>query len=167
MTQDAASVTPVRPTPKMATELPPGLWSTSITIRLGRCDVAGIVYTPQYFDIFNEVMEAWYIERLGINYYDVHKERGIGLGYGHASCEFFAPSRMGETLAISVAIERVGRSSVTIILHAMKDGRERVRGRYVSVCTAIDTWRVVPLPPDLKDALLAYQGAADTRIDQA
>ena len=144
-------------TPLQAADLPRGAWSTSVPIRFGRCDAAGIVYTPQYFDLFISVIEAWYIDALGIDYYDTLMGRRVGLGYAHASCEYFAPSSMGDVWTVIVMIERLGRSSLTTTLHVMVDGRERARGRLVSVATDLATGSVIPIPPDIKTALEHYR----------
>ena len=147
--------------PLTANDLPAGLWSVAVPIRFGHCDAAGIVYTPNYFDLFNGVIEDWHPGALGIDYHGLLTQRRIGLGYGHASCEFLVPSRMGEVLQVAVRVERIGRSSFTLVLHAMKGGREAVRGRFISVATSLDTHAVTPIPPDLRAAIEAYQERCD------
>ncbi len=143
--------------PLAATDLPQGLWATDVPILFGHCDPAGIVYTPHYFNIFNGVIEIWHGQRLGLDYYGLITERRLALGYGHAACDFFAPSRMGDTLRVAVAIAGIGRSSLTLLLHATRDGREVVRGRFVSVATSLETHTVVQLPADLRTAYEAYR----------
>lgn len=147
---------PERLTPFTDADLPAGMWRTAVPIRFGRCDAAGIVYTPHYIDLFIGATEVWYIEALGIDYYRLLDRRRIGMGYARVACDFFAPSRMGETLDIGLLVERIGRSSVTVTLHAMAAGRERARGRFVSVATSADDWRPIPLPADLASAFRGY-----------
>lgn len=142
--------------PLTEAEVPAVLWSTPVPIRFGHCDPAGIVYTPHYFHLFNGVIEVWHGEALGLDYYALIGARRTGLGYGHAACDFFAPSRMGEMLRVAVAIERIGQASLTLVLHATRAGREVARGRFVAVATSLDTHAVVPLPPDLRAAYERY-----------
>jgi 4-hydroxybenzoyl-CoA thioesterase/acyl-CoA thioester hydrolase len=138
-------------------DLRPGLWSTEVAIRFGHCDPAGIVYTPHYFDMFNGVIEQFYPSALGIDYYALIRERRLGPGYGHAACDFFAPSLMGEVMEVAVAVERIGRASYTLILHAMKADKEAVRGRFVTVMTSLDSFRTTPIPDDVRASLETYQ----------
>jgi len=148
--------TDTRPTPLTRAELPEGLWSHPITFRHGQCDPAGIVYTPKFFDVFNQAIEAWFCERLGLNYYDLLGPRRLGLGYAQASAVFFAPCRMGDQVDIFIRVEKIGTSSYSLTLHAMKGDTEALRGEYTTVTTSLDTMRPIPIPADIKDALTAY-----------
>ena len=138
-------------------ELPPSVWSHAVPIRFRHCDPAGIVFTPRYFEILNETVEVFFGERLGIDYYAVLGERRIGLGYAHASCDFMRPSRMGEVLDVAVLVERIGRSSYTLICPILKRGAEVGRGRLVTVSTTLATSTACPIPSDIRDALEAYR----------
>lgn len=139
-------------------DLSPAIWRHAIAIRFGHCDPAGIVYTPQYFHLFNTVLEEWYGQVLGISYYDLIGPRGTGLGYAHASADFARPARMGETLEVAVVLEAIGRSSVTLTLHAFKDGLECARGSFVTVVTSLAEHKAIPVPDDLRAAFEAYRG---------
>ena len=43
-------------------------FSVDMPIRFSHSDPAGIVYYPNYFDMFNSVIEDWFSEALGIDY---------------------------------------------------------------------------------------------------
>ena len=47
-------------------------------IRFSDCDPAGIVFYPQYFVMFNGLVEDWFNEGLGVGYRKVVIERRIG-----------------------------------------------------------------------------------------
>ena len=145
-----------RPTPLRRAELGDALWSSAVKIRFGQCDPAGIVYTPQFFDIFNVVIEDWYAQALGLDYYEIIGERHVGLGYVSAHSDFFAPARMGDTLDIAVAVERIGNSSFTLVLHAFRGEQETLRGRFTVVTTDLNLHKSIPVPDDLRSALLDY-----------
>lgn len=147
-----ARFAPLRPN-----DLPPSVWRSALAIRFGHCDPAGIVYTPQYFHLFNTVLEDWYGKALGISYYELIGARRTGLGYAHASADFATPARMGETLEVAVVVEAVGRSSVTLVLHAFKDGVECARANFVTVVTSLVSHKAMPVPDDLRAAFEAYR----------
>ncbi len=148
---------PSRTRPLSRADLPPGVWSHAVPIRFRHCDPAGIVFTPRYFEILNETVEVFFGEALGIDYYAVLGTRQIGLGYAHASCDFMKPSRMGEVLDVAVVVDRIGRSSYTLICPILKQGFEVGRGRLVTVSTTLSTLAACPIPSDIRDALERYR----------
>lgn len=145
-----------KPVPLALSELKRPLWSTRTTIRFGQCDPAGIVYTPNFFDIFNVAVEQWYGDALGIDYYDLIRNRRTGLGYVNAFADFFLPCRMGDELDIAVDVARIGNTSFGLILHAFREEHEALRGRLAVVTTSLVSHRPVPIPDDLRRALAAY-----------
>lgn len=138
------------------TSRPAQLWSAKTTFRHGQCDPAGIVYTPQFFDVFNRTIEQWFCEGLGLDYYDVLGARRIGLGYVSASAEFFVPCRMGDEVEIFVRLARIGNKSYALTLHAMKGEQEALRGQFVTVTTSLETHGSIQIPDDIRRALVAY-----------
>jgi 4-hydroxybenzoyl-CoA thioesterase/acyl-CoA thioester hydrolase len=138
-------------------ELGPAVWRMPVTIRFGHCDPAGIVYTPAYFDLFNVAVEEWWSAGLGLDYYAAIRDRKLGVGYGHASADFLAPSFMGDVLEIAIVVAAIGRASLTLTMHGMKDGAEAVRGRLIVVTTSLVEHRAVPIPADIREALEAYR----------
>ena len=85
-------------------ELPSGIWRTRLSVRFGSCDPAGIVYTPEYLNLFNGVIEDWYGDALGLPYHELVGTRRTGLGYAHVSADFATPSRMGDVLDVAVIV---------------------------------------------------------------
>ena len=138
-------------------DLPEPVWRTRIAIRFGSCDPAGIVYTPEYLHLFNGVVEDWYGAALGIPYYDIIRQRRIGLGYAHVSVDFAKPSSMGDVLDVSVIVGKIGRASLTLRIHAFKDGVECVRATFVTVTTSLIDHKAIALPDDVRRAVAAYR----------
>lgn len=151
-----------RPVPLSRDQLAPGLWGRKVTFRHGQCDPAGIVYTPNFFDVFNQSLEAWFPTALGLDYYELIGPRRIGLGYARAASVFFTPCRMGDEVEIFIRVARIGTSSYSLVLHAMKGEQEALRGEFTTVTTSLDDNRPVAIPEDLRSALTAYAaGSAD------
>ncbi len=146
-----------RLTPLTSADFSPGVWSTPATIRFGHCDPAGIVFTPRYFDILHTAIEEFFGGALELDYYAMAHKRRLGLGYGHAGCDFFKTNSMGDRLDIAVTVAHIGQSSYSLDLHAMKNGEETLRGRFVTVPTSMETWRPIPIPHDIREALAAYR----------
>lgn len=140
-------------------DLPTNMWSTKTTFRHGQCDPAGIVYTPEFFNVFNRVVEEWFDDALGIRYHEIIRNRRQGLGYVTASATFFNPCMMGEEAEIFVSVVRIGNKSYQLALHVMKNGSEALRGELATVTTDLETHRPIDIPCDIKDALLIYAEA--------
>ena len=124
-------------------------------IRFSDCDPAGIVFYPQYFVMFNGLVEDWFDGPLGIGWRQLLGERRIGLPTVRLEADFKAVSRMGDRVVLSLAVERLGERSLTLDLacHGSGDGALRMRARQVLVTTSLATDRAIPLPSDLRSAI--------------
>lgn len=135
---------------------PQGAFTRGVQIRFSHCDPAGIVYFPHYFNMCNGLIEDWYTEELGVNYADLILHDRHGFPFVHVETDFRIPSRMGETLELTLLIEKIGRSSLTLVIVGHKDGIERLRARTVTAMMSLSSRRSVELPAALRAAFEAY-----------
>jgi len=133
------------------------VWRTVVPIRFSHCDPAGIVYFARYFDLLNGVVEDWFNQSLKIDYYEMIGPRRVGLGYVSANADFFRPGFMGDQLECAVVVHRIGRSSLTLHVHASRDAEPVLLARLVIVTTSLKTHKSIALPDDLRAALERYQ----------
>jgi 4-hydroxybenzoyl-CoA thioesterase len=96
-------------------------------IRFAHCDPAGIVYFPQYLVMTNALVEDWFNDALGIDYARMISARRIGLPIVKLNCEFSRPSRMGETVTLTLAVDSVGQRSIRIDIVCHCEGEVRYR----------------------------------------
>jgi len=123
-------------------------------IRFSDCDSAGIVFYPQYFVMFNGLIEDWVNEELAIGYHTLVLGRRIGLPTVHIEADFRAVSRLGDRVSLSLAVERLGGRSLTLALRCVgADGDVRMSLRQVLVTTSLDSHRAVDIPSDLRLAI--------------
>jgi 4-hydroxybenzoyl-CoA thioesterase len=123
-------------------------------IRFSDCDPAGIVFYPQYFVMFNGLVEDWFREGLHAGWDALVLERRIGLPTVRLEVDFNAVSRMGDQVVLSLAVERLGGRSLTLALRCeSREGQLRVAARKVLVTTSLDTHRAVDIPPDIRAAI--------------
>jgi 4-hydroxybenzoyl-CoA thioesterase len=128
-------------------------------IRFSHCDPAGIVFFPQYLVLFNQLVEDWFTDGLGISYADLLGPRRVGLPIVRLECDFRAISRMGDTVAFGLAVERVGGRSLTLALQARGSDALRVSSRQVLVFTSLDSHQAISMPADVRGALSALSFA--------
>ncbi|MBM3391076.1 MAG: acyl-CoA thioesterase [Betaproteobacteria bacterium] len=131
-------------------------------VRFSHCDPAGIVFYPQYFIMFNGLVEDWFNQGLGVNYARYITEHRLGFPIVKLECDFVAPSKIGEIITLGLKLERLGRSSMEIAVDCRHGREERLRARFVLVSMDLDRQRAQPVPDDLRALMLAFrQGQFD------
>jgi 4-hydroxybenzoyl-CoA thioesterase len=127
-------------------------------IRFHHCDPAGIVFYPQYFVLFNELVEDWFNAGLGINYASFHQRQRLGTPMAHIECDFLAPSKIGETLTLELGVKRIGRTSLTLAVEGKSGVEPRIRATLIVVLASMDTHRPVAIEGDLRERLSRFAG---------
>jgi len=125
-------------------------------IRFHHCDPAGIVFYPQYFVLFNELVEDWFNQGLGIDFARFHVDDGMGVPMGSITCRFSSPSKVGEMLRLSLSVNRIGRSSVEMNVTGTSGGEVRVQATLTVVVAALKNHRSVPISADMRARLERY-----------
>jgi 4-hydroxybenzoyl-CoA thioesterase len=121
-----------------------------LLIRFAHCDPAGIVFFPQYFVMFNNLVEDWVTDALGIPYAQLLGERRTGLPTVSLQTDFRAISRMGDTVTLGLQVKKLGTRSLTLALQCRQGDELRVQAEQVLVSTSLDTHRAIELPADLR-----------------
>ncbi len=132
-------------------------FTRSVPVRFSHCDPAGIVYFPHYFDMFNGLIEDWYTQELGFDYAELIMGSRYGFPFVHIECDFKVPSRIGEVIDLTLLVERIGRSSLGIIIVCHRDGIERLRARMTTAMISLETGKVVSLPQALRNRIESYR----------
>ena len=124
-------------------------------IRFSDCDPAGIVFYPQYFVMFNGLLEDWVDGPLGIGFAELVARRRIGLPTVRLEADFRAVSRFGDAVELSLQVERLGGKSLTLALRccAAGNGELRMSMRQVIVTTSLETHAAIEVPADLRAAI--------------
>ena len=85
-------------------------------IRFAECDPAGIVFYPQYFVMFNNLLEAWIDGLLPEGFAGYIGKQRFGLPTVRLEADFRAISRMGDDVELSLEVLRLGGKSLTLSL---------------------------------------------------
>ena len=125
-------------------------------IRFHHCDPAGIVFYPQYFVLFNELVEDWFNQGLGVDFARFHVEQGLGVPMGSIVCKFLSPCKVGEKLHLSLSINRIGKSSLELNVTGTSGDETRVQATLTVVLASLKGMRSVPFPDDLRTKLERY-----------
>jgi 4-hydroxybenzoyl-CoA thioesterase len=125
-------------------------------IRLSHCDATGHVFLPNYFHIFNALVEDWFYEAIEVPYDSLLMERRLSLPTVKLETTFSHPTRMGEIVDFWLTVTHVGRTSVRFTVGVDKDGEQRVRMHRVAVCVSQDTGKAVSIPDDVREKILEF-----------
>jgi 4-hydroxybenzoyl-CoA thioesterase len=135
-------------------------------IRFGETDSAGIVYYPNYFDMFNEIVEDWFEEDLGMSFWQLHQGENLGIPMAHVECDFVAPCMLGDTITLSLTATDLGRTSLKLQIIVSTDGEIRLRANLIVVFVDLLTFRPIE-PPEALRALIASRVIAAPLTDEA
>lgn len=129
-------------------------------VRYSDSDAQGIVFNGNYLTYFDDTITD-YFEAAG---FDWHGPHGVEIVLAHVAIDFSAPARIGDRLATGARVSRIGTTSFTIDLKTWNEDTEAtiVSGRQVQVTVDRETFRPVPVPPVLAEAISALQGGLPT-----
>jgi len=126
------------------------VFQTTILVRFGDLDAAGIAYYPRLVNFLHVAFEDFFAGHVGRTYPQVFKE-GLGFPSVKIEIEFLSPVHYGEHVTVGVSVLKVGRSSVHLQYAASVDGRDVFKARQVAVVVDMKTFKSVPLPDWLRE----------------
>ena len=129
-------------------------FTTSILVRFGDLDAAGIAYYPRLVNFLHEAFEDFFRGHVGRPYPEVFGE-GLACPTVKLEMEFQSPVHYGDQVDIGVVVEHVGRTSVRIRYEGSVGGRPVFRARNTVVMVDMKTFRSIPVPEWLRERLEA------------
>jgi 4-hydroxybenzoyl-CoA thioesterase len=135
------------------------MFKTSILVRFGDLDAAGIAYDPNLVNFLHEAFEDFFVGHVGRPYPDVFRD-GIGFPTVKVEMEFLSPVHYGDHVDIDVTVEHVGRTSVRIRYEGSVGGWPVFKARNTQVVVDMRTFRPTPLPPSLRESFEAAKESA-------
>jgi 4-hydroxybenzoyl-CoA thioesterase len=125
-------------------------------VRFQHCDPAGIVFFPQYFQLFNEVVEDWFANALQTHWRAYHLELKQGCPIKKIDTEFFAPSFIGDVLDCELTVDRLGGPSIQLTIRMTCNGELRAVEHETRVQVSTLENRPKPWAPELRERMARY-----------
>lgn len=126
----------------------------SFRVRYGECDPQGIVFNANYIAYFDHgITELW---REAFGSYAVMEERGIDMVVAEVNAQFRGSARFDELVSLSVAIERLGTTSMTTRLWLHRGEELLVEGWIRHVIVDAESWEKTAIPDWLREGLAPY-----------
>lgn len=131
-------------------------------VRFADIDHAGIVYFARFFDYFHVTLEEFLQARIGSRaYVDLLDRERVGFPSVRTECRFVSPLRFGDIMEVELAIERMGRSSITFAFRVYRQGEGTdgeadapilcAEGTYVAAIIDLDSFRSMEIPDSLRE----------------
>ena len=127
-------------------------------VHWGDTDTAQIGYTSKFVDFALEAVEYWWESVLDLDWYALNVGRNLGVPLGGMRFDFNAPVIAGERLDLTVRVDSIGRSSLTLKVEGTKaDGRNSFTAELTEVLIDRATMKPVPLPEDWRRRIEGYE----------
>ena len=132
---------------------------TPIKVRFNETDLQGHVNFGHYLFYFDAALTE-YLQAIHYSYQRM-LEDGLDMLYLEFHCEYKSPAHWPEVLNVHARIGHLGNRSIRFEfdVRAQADGRQVATGHVVAVTVKREGWAPAPLPPGLRAAVDAYEGA--------
>jgi acyl-CoA thioester hydrolase len=131
-----------------------------LRVRYNECDAQGHVFNANYFLYFDITLTELWREALGS--YEALTADGLDLVVAETGARFRAPARFDDELEVTLAVERLGTTSMTSAIEIARDGRVLVEGHIVHIFVRADrVGEKSPIPAHVRRILQRY-GAGDS-----
>ncbi|HHU94501.1 MAG TPA: acyl-CoA thioesterase [Alcaligenaceae bacterium] len=133
------------------------LYTSEHRIRFSECDPAGIVFYPQYFIMFNDLLEQWVDSMVPGGFSSVIAQKKVGMPTVNLQADFRSISKMGDDVVLSIGVKKIGSRSLQLRLQCVgKDGVLRMEVQQVIVTTSLVTHQAIEIPEFLREPMQAY-----------
>lgn len=133
------------------------IYEQDLKVLFRHCDPAGIIFYPRYFEMVNDLVEAFFDAGLGWPIEEMLKTHAIPTA--EIRLRFTAPSRHGDPLRLRVTVTRLGRSSMTLTFAAHSGDEQRFEGESTLVLTD-RAGRPTPWPDAIRAIIMAEMDQA-------
>lgn len=137
-------------------------FTATLKVRFGDIDHAGVAYYPNLYHYLHIAFEEFFEQRAGKDYSRVLEEDRIGFPTAHVESDFRKPVKYGDTLEITLTVERVGKSSVEMLFTVTRPGEKEpcMLSRQTVVAVDMGTFSPTPLPEIYRRLFLAIKPTA-------
>lgn len=128
-------------------------FATTVEVRFGDCDPAGIVYFPALYHYCHVAFEDAWRGALGVSYPELVNARRLGFPTVHVETDFVSSARYGDAIDFEVAVLRIGTTSVVFRFEGRVGDRVVLRSTHTTVCLDLDEFAKRAIPDPIREAL--------------
>lgn len=124
-------------------------------VRFQHCDPAGVVFTPQYFNLFMEVVEDWF-SHLGHSFSKIVIKEHQGIPAMRIVARFLKPSFLGDRLQFSLNVKRLREKNILVSITAFCNGECRCTAEFLFGFATLSSLSLVEWPEALREGMSEY-----------
>ncbi|HIU73399.1 MAG TPA: acyl-CoA thioesterase [Candidatus Aphodousia faecipullorum] len=124
-------------------------------IRFAHCDPAGIVFHPNFYVMFNGLVEDWFREGLNLPWENMSKANVL-IPVVSIKSDFMKPFHIGDQGEMRLWVSHIGNSSFTVEIEFYKGTDLHVTCSETMVCIDPQTRRSTPIPTELRARMQDY-----------
>lgn len=130
----------------------------SYKVYFDQCDMAGIVFFPNYLVMFNRLFEEWFDGALKVPLGAYHAERHSGFPLLNLQVSFHKPSRVGDLLDWQLQVRKIGVKSVILAASASCRGELRIEVETTMVSVGLVSEGVLAqeIPADIRAGMETF-----------
>lgn len=125
-------------------------------MRIQHCDPAGVVFTPQYFNLFIEVVEDWFCDALGYSYASMISRDASGTPAMKITAKFHKTSILGDTLDFSLSVMQLRSKSALLSIMASCNKEKRCQMEFLYGFAQLKEKGLQAWPVDLAEKMSKY-----------
>lgn len=131
-----------------------GAFQTTIDVRFGDVDQAGIVYYPVILHYCHVAFEDFFAGHVGVPYPEMIRDRRLGFPAVRIATTFTRPFTYGMVARVTVDVTHVGRTSAAFRYRFADDanGDALAEVEVTTVCVDMDSFEKVVISDDLRAA---------------
>ncbi|MBH0120484.1 acyl-CoA thioesterase [Rhodococcus sp. CX] len=127
-------------------------------------DHYGHVNNVTYYSYFDSAVNGWLMATTGV---DIRELDAIGV-VAETSCRYIAELSFPDRLQVGIDVDRLGKRSITYQLAIFREGPDgaltpAATGRFVHVYVDARTRRPVPIPDEIRKAVMQLVKGAPER----
>lgn len=108
-------------------------------------DAAGVVYYANYLRFLERARTEW-LASLGHPLAELERVHGIVFVVRRIEVDYRLPARLSDALDVTVAIEALGRASLTVMQQVLRNGQTLASARVMLACVDRERMKPVRIP---------------------
>ena len=136
-------------------------FSAPVVIKWADFDPAGLLHPSRAITYAMDVLEVWFRDVIGVSWQEFLDDYDIDTPSVRAECDFLRPTKADMVIQFGVRVERLGRTSVTLLLDGLDGaGVHYFRVRMVMVFVSMtDGYKACEVPPLVRQRIATYRDA--------
>ena len=114
-------------------------------------DAAGVVYYANYLRFLERCRTEW-LDSLGFSVVELERLHGIVFVVRRIEVDYRVPARLWDVLDVTVAIETLGRASLTVQQRVLRSDQPLLNARVMLACVDRERMKPVRIPIALQDS---------------